>query len=82
MIEKVRRVFVVGGVRRDLTWAGLSVVGVGMNWEETRAAKMEVRRVREKSMLLVLIVDVRKVGLVLRIRLIVETVDGVVMNMD
>ena len=36
---------------------------VGMAWEETRAAKAEVRRVREKSILLVLIDDVRKVGL-------------------
>ena len=36
---------------------------VGMAWDETRAAKMEVRRVREKSILLVLIDDFRKVGL-------------------
>ena len=36
---------------------------VGTAWEETRAAKAEVRRVREKSILLVLIDDFRKVGL-------------------
>ena len=36
---------------------------VGMVWEETRAAKAEVRRVCEKSILLVLIDDFRKVGL-------------------
>lgn len=41
-----------GGCKRDLTWAG--VIVVGMAWEETRAAKAEVRRVSEESMLLVL----------------------------
>ena len=47
----------------DLTWAGLSVAVKA--WEETRAAKAKVRRVREKSMSLVSIVDVRKAGLLL-----------------
>lgn len=55
---------------------------VGKIWEETRAAKAEVRRVREKSMLLVLSVGVRKVGLFLRVWAIIESVDGVVMNTD
>ena len=45
---------------------------VGKDWEETRAAKAEVRSAREKSMLLVLIVDVRKVGLLVRMWIIVE----------
>ena len=36
-----------------------------MVWEETRAAKAEMTRVREKCMLLVLVVDIRQVGLLL-----------------
>lgn len=54
-----------GGGKMDLTWAGVPVVGKA--WEETRAAKAAARRVREKSILLALDVDVRKVGLLLRI---------------
>ncbi len=38
---------------------------VGRAWEAARAAKAEVRRVREKSMLLVLVFDVRKGGCLL-----------------
>ena len=50
---------------------------VGRAWEETRAAKAEMTRVREKSILLVLVVDFKKVGLLLRIWFYVEIVDGV-----
>ena len=35
---------------------------VGKAWEETRAAKAEMMRVREKIMLMMLFVDVRQVG--------------------
>ena len=52
-----------GGRRSDLTWAGL--IEVGRAWEETKAAKAEMMKARENSMLLILFVDVRKVGLLL-----------------
>ena len=38
---------------------------VGMVWEETRAAKAEMTRVREKSMVLLVVVDIWQVGLLL-----------------
>lgn len=38
---------------------------VGKAWEETRAAKAEMMRVRENIMLMVLVFAVNKVGLLL-----------------